>query len=113
LVNTGYCWKAHINSEGAMLSGGPLTHEYQLEQYHCHWGETNEVGAEHLVNGKSYAAEVKDGIVPRPTSSARINLIQVNLNDRSILSTGTPSMALSMKLSNMVTAWQFWAFFLR
>lgn len=58
LVNTGYCWKAHINPEGATLSGGPLSHEYQLAQYHCHWGENDSVGAEHLVNGKSYAAEI-------------------------------------------------------
>lgn len=59
LINTGYCWKAHVNPEGATLSGGPLTHDYQLVQYHCHWGETDDVGAEHLVNGKSYAAEVR------------------------------------------------------
>ena len=39
LCNTGYCWKAHINSEGTTLSGGPLSHDYQLAQYHCHWGQ--------------------------------------------------------------------------
>lgn len=58
LVNTGYCWKAHVHGEGSVLEGGPLNHQYELEQYHCHWGENNNVGAEHLVNGQSYAAEV-------------------------------------------------------
>lgn len=59
LINTGYCWKANVNPEGATLSGGPLNHDYQLIQYHCHWGETDDVGSEHLVNGQSYAAEVR------------------------------------------------------
>lgn len=45
-------------SEGATLSGGPLSHEYQLAQYHCHWGENDHVGSEHLVNGQSYGAEI-------------------------------------------------------
>ena len=38
LSNTGYCWKAHVNGEG-FLSGGPLSHDYKLAQYHCHWGQ--------------------------------------------------------------------------
>ena len=58
LVNTGYCWKAHVHGEGSVLEGGPLNSKYELEQYHCHWGENDKVGAEHLVNGQSYAAEV-------------------------------------------------------
>ena len=83
MCNTGYCWKAHINGEGSTLSGGPLSHDYQLAQYHCHWGQgihhrkiqvfkdklyqcsfvcclDDTVGAEHLVNGHSYAAEVRE-----------------------------------------------------
>ena len=58
LVNTGYCWKAHVPTEGATLSGGPLSHDYQLAQYHCHWGENDEIGSEHVVNGKPYGAEI-------------------------------------------------------
>jgi len=58
LVNTGYCWKAHVHGEGSILEGGPLKSQYELEQYHCHWGENDNVGAEHLVNGHSYAAEI-------------------------------------------------------
>jgi len=39
LCNTGYCWKANVTGEGSTLSGGPLSHDYQLAQYHCHWGQ--------------------------------------------------------------------------
>ena len=60
LCNTGYCWKADLDCEGSTLSGGPLSHDYQLAQYHCHWGQDDTVGSEHLVNGYSYAAEVKE-----------------------------------------------------
>lgn len=38
--------------------GGPLKCPYHLEQFHCHWGETNDAGSEHTVDGKQYAAEV-------------------------------------------------------
>nr|CAH0097998.1 unnamed protein product [Daphnia galeata] len=58
LLNTGYCWKAHVPTEGATLSGGPLSHEYQLAQYHCHWGENDQIGSEHVVNGQAYGAEI-------------------------------------------------------
>ena len=58
LLNTGYCWKAHVPSEGAILSGGPLNHDYSLAQYHCHWGEKDDVGSEHQINGQSYGAEI-------------------------------------------------------
>ena len=33
-------------------------HVYVLEQFHAHWGGTSFVGSEHLVDGKSYAAEL-------------------------------------------------------
>ena len=58
VVNTGYCWKAHVNQGLGLLSGGPLNHQYELEQYHCHWGPSDSLGSEHLVDGQSYAAEV-------------------------------------------------------
>lgn len=58
LVNTGYCWKAHVPAEGSSLEGGPLANKYVLEQYHCHWGPDASVGSEHLINGKSYAGEI-------------------------------------------------------
>lgn len=58
MTNTGYCWKAHVNGQGSILEGGPLKDKYQLEQYHCHWGDNDSTGSEHLVDGQSYAGEV-------------------------------------------------------
>lgn len=43
----------------AGLRGGPLgDDEYVLEQFHSHWGKTNDTGSEHTVDGTRYAAEV-------------------------------------------------------
>ncbi|KRT84942.1 hypothetical protein AMK59_144, partial [Oryctes borbonicus] len=58
ITNTGYGWKVHVNSEGSELVGGPLEDKYILEQFHCHWGETNDKGSEHTMNGKAYAGEL-------------------------------------------------------
>ncbi len=40
------------------LFGGPLKNQYSLLQFHAHWGCFNNEGSEHLVDNKSYAAEV-------------------------------------------------------
>lgn len=40
------------------LSGGPLDGEYELWQFHAHWGDCNEKGSEHTVKGKMYSGEV-------------------------------------------------------
>lgn len=41
------------------LSGGPLESKpWRLEQFHLHWGSTNDKGSEHTIDGKTYAAEV-------------------------------------------------------
>ncbi|XP_042211958.1 carbonic anhydrase 1-like [Homarus americanus] len=57
--NTGHSWKAQVSGGSSSLKGGPLgSDEYVLEQFHCHWGKTNDTGSEHTVNGKSYAAEL-------------------------------------------------------
>jgi len=58
LHNTGHGWKVNVDGEGSVLEGGPLRDTYQLEQYHCHWGEHGLVGSEHVVDGNSYAAEI-------------------------------------------------------
>lgn len=42
----------------AELTGGPLDGTYVLEQFHCHWGSSDEEGSEHTVNGKKFAGEV-------------------------------------------------------
>jgi hypothetical protein len=40
------------------LIGGPLVNEFELWQFHAHWGNTDDHGSEHTVDGKSYPAEV-------------------------------------------------------
>lgn len=40
------------------LSGGPLEGKYVLEQFHCHWGATDNQGSEHTINGRQFAGEV-------------------------------------------------------
>ena len=37
---------------------GALQGEYQLWQFHAHWGSCDEKGSEHTVDGKMYPAEV-------------------------------------------------------
>lgn len=42
------------------LTGGLLDGEYELWQFHAHWGAENDRGSEHTVDGKRYPAEVKE-----------------------------------------------------
>ncbi|CAH8640867.1 unnamed protein product [Heterobilharzia americana] len=42
----------------AVLSGGPLSSEYKLAQFHLHWGSGNNWGSEHLINGISCPSEL-------------------------------------------------------
>jgi len=64
IENTGETWKATVKieegSETAFLRNGPLQpkHVYALEQFHAHWGSNEYRGSEHMVDGKSYAAEL-------------------------------------------------------
>ena len=39
-------------SKGAMISGGPLTDSYKLNQFHFHWGSKQGQGSEHTVDGQ-------------------------------------------------------------
>jgi len=56
--NTGASWKVNVNGTGSALSGGPLDSEYELWQFHAHWGNEDGKGSEHTVNGKMYSAEL-------------------------------------------------------
>ncbi|XP_066156968.1 carbonic anhydrase 13 [Euwallacea fornicatus] len=56
--NPGYCWKVTVDGAGSELVGGPLDGTYILEQFHCHWGKTNEEGSEHTINGAKFAGEL-------------------------------------------------------
>jgi len=52
-------FKKKIISTFLGLSGGPLDSEYELLQFHAHWGSSNDHGSEHTVDGRAFAAEVK------------------------------------------------------
>ncbi|NXL04642.1 CAH1 anhydrase, partial [Mesembrinibis cayennensis] len=61
IVNVGHSF--HVNFEDkdnqSVLTGGPLTGTYRLRQFHFHWGQTDEQGSEHTVDGRKYASEVE------------------------------------------------------
>lgn len=58
LINNGHSVQVVIDGEGSLLEGGPYPHHYRVEQFHFHWGKTSQVGAEHLIDGKTHAAEL-------------------------------------------------------
>ena len=43
----------------ATISGGGLSGQYVLEQFHHHWGRDDTEGSEHLVDGKVHPLEVR------------------------------------------------------
>lgn len=59
LVNPGYCWRVDVNGTGSELTGGPLGGDkYVLEQFHAHWGASDDKGSEHTVDGQAFAGEL-------------------------------------------------------
>lgn len=57
--NTGASWKVNVDGTGSTLKGGPLDKaEYELWQFHAHWGNDSSHGSEHTIDGKDYAAEL-------------------------------------------------------
>lgn len=49
-------WDTTVNTPS--ISGGGLTGNYTLAQFHFHWGCENARGSEHTFNGLSYAMEL-------------------------------------------------------
>uniref|UniRef100_A0A1E1WVQ2 Carbonic anhydrase n=1 Tax=Tityus obscurus TaxID=1221240 RepID=A0A1E1WVQ2_TITOB len=47
-----------IPNEKIKLSGGGLNGNFELKQFHCHWGKDNDEGSEHTIDSKSYPLEV-------------------------------------------------------
>ncbi|XP_063781112.1 carbonic anhydrase 1-like isoform X2 [Pseudophryne corroboree] len=41
-----------------VVKAGPLKSSYRLNQFHFHWGPSNDFGSEHTVDGKGYASEL-------------------------------------------------------
>nr|CAB3227294.1 carbonic anhydrase 2-like [Phallusia mammillata] len=56
--NNGHSVTFHLTGGKSVLTGGPLTGEYKLLQFHFHWGSTNGQGSEHTLDGKQFAAEL-------------------------------------------------------
>ncbi|XP_050797273.1 carbonic anhydrase 1 isoform X2 [Gopherus flavomarginatus] len=60
IVNVGHSF--HVNFEDkdnrSVVTGGPLIGNYRLHQFHFHWGQTDDHGSEHTVDGEKYASEV-------------------------------------------------------
>ncbi|KAK3578470.1 hypothetical protein CHS0354_038563 [Potamilus streckersoni] len=57
VVNNGHSIQANATEE-SVISGGPLSGTYRLQQFHLHWGATDDVGSEHTINGTCYSAEL-------------------------------------------------------
>jgi len=58
ITNNGHSVQVSIDGHGSFIQGGPFPHKYCLEQFHFHWGGSDGVGSEHLIDGKHYTAEL-------------------------------------------------------
>ena len=59
VTNDGHTIKFTVDeSNGAIVSGGPLANSYTLAQFHFHWGSKRGQGSEHTINGNSFDAEL-------------------------------------------------------
>jgi carbonic anhydrase len=57
--NTGYTFQVDGNPENnSRVSGGPAQNVHSFLQFHMHWGDCLEKGSEHLIDGKTYSAEL-------------------------------------------------------
>lgn len=45
-------------SKGSVLTGGPLGGTHKLASFHFHWGQKDDAGSEHKIDGKVYPAEL-------------------------------------------------------
>ncbi|XP_070571871.1 carbonic anhydrase 2-like [Ptychodera flava] len=58
ITNNGHSAQVDIDGGTYEFSGSGLPGEkYRLQQFHWHWGSTNDKGSEHTVDGKQEAAE--------------------------------------------------------
>ena len=60
----------------AGLSGGPLEGEYELWQFHAHWGKKGGGGSEHTIDGKQWDAEVRKSFLTRKILISRYLMLQ-------------------------------------
>ena len=57
LINDGQCIRVHYD-KGSVITGANLKGQFQLVQFHFHWGSKSGIGSEHLINGKCADAEL-------------------------------------------------------
>ncbi|KAH3754256.1 carbonic anhydrase-like [Dreissena polymorpha] len=58
LENNGHTVQCGLNDKTMEISGGGLRDTYVAEQFHFHWGATDERGSEHSLNGKHFPMEM-------------------------------------------------------
>lgn len=60
ITNTGFSWEVKIPYQISMTTAlyGSHLHRYRLDQFHCHWGNSEQQGSEHTVDGMFYSAEL-------------------------------------------------------
>ncbi|XP_028622374.1 carbonic anhydrase 1 [Grammomys surdaster] len=60
IVNVGHSFHVIFDdsSNQSVLKGGPLADSYRLTQFHFHWGNSNDHGSEHTVDGTKYSGEL-------------------------------------------------------
>ncbi|EDV29312.1 Carbonic anhydrase 2 [Trichoplax sp. H2] len=57
LTNTGSSFMVALGQD-CVIQDGPLSYEYELVQFHAHWGKEDYRGSEHTVNKTSHAMEI-------------------------------------------------------
>eukprot|EP00117_Sycon_ciliatum_P001183 scpid70372/ scgid6953/ Carbonic anhydrase 2; Carbonate dehydratase II; Carbonic anhydrase II len=58
LVNNGHSVQVNFKPSIGGLTGGPVTDNFEIAQYHFHWGAGDDKGSEHTVDGKYYPNEL-------------------------------------------------------
>jgi carbonic anhydrase len=58
LSNNGHSATVSIDGAESRLTGGPLATDYTLKQFHFHWGSKSGSGSEHMIDDKTYSAEL-------------------------------------------------------
>lgn len=60
ILNNGHSFQVTFadDVDSSILKGGPISGIYRLKQFHFHWGDRDDKGSEHTVNGKCYPAEL-------------------------------------------------------
>ncbi|XP_060240587.1 carbonic anhydrase 1 [Meriones unguiculatus] len=60
IINVGHSFHVVFDdsSNQSVLKGGHLSESYRLTQFHFHWGNSNDHGSEHTVDGIKYSGEL-------------------------------------------------------